>query len=122
MIPSTSGKRRGVAAAELALLLPFLIFIFALAVDWSRLFYYSMIVDNCARNGAMYASDPYSLHQSPYSSITQAALADAPDMSPQPTVTSTSGKESNGTSYVDCTVTYTFQTTTSVPGIPQSNQ
>src|SRR5262249_50044579 len=111
-------RREGVAAAELAVLLPFLVFIFAIAVDWSRVFYSSIIVENCARNGAIYASDPYAINQSPYSNITAAALADAPDLSPQPTVTSNNGVDSNGAPYVDCTVSYTFQSLTNVPGVP----
>jgi hypothetical protein len=97
-------------------------FIFVIAVDWARVFYYAMIVDNCARNGALWASDPYSINQSPYGDITSAALADSPDLSPQPTVTSASGTESDGTPYVDCTVSYTFQTVSGVPGVPQSTQ
>src|SRR5260370_27480238 len=114
--------RRGVAATELAVLLPFLAFIFVVGVDWSRLFFYSVTIDNCARNGAVYASDPYSKVQSPYSSITAAALADAPNLTPQPTVKSASGVDANGYSYVDCTVSYPFQTLTSMPGVPQQTQ
>ena len=53
--------RHAAAAAELAILLPFLAFAFVIAVDWSRIFYYSVIVTNCARNGALYASDPTTL-------------------------------------------------------------
>src|SRR4051812_16370068 len=58
--------RPGAAALELALLLPFLAFLFVIAIDWSRVFYYSLVVDNCARNGAVYSSDPYALVVSPY--------------------------------------------------------
>ncbi len=112
--------RRGAAAVELAVLLPFLSLLFVIAIDWSRLFYASVVVDNCARNGAVYASDPYAQAQSPYVSISAAALADAPDLSPQPTITSASGVDGNGRSYVDCTVTYTFNTLTNFPGVPRS--
>src|SRR5438477_7483392 len=95
-------RRRGVAAVELAVLLPFLAFLFVIAVDWSRIFYYSLTVSNCARNGALYAADPYSTTIRPYSSIDAAALADAPNLSPTPTVTSASGADGYGT-YVECT-------------------
>src|SRR4051794_11952174 len=64
-----SRKRRarfGAAAVELAVLLPFLAFLFVIAVDWSRIFYYSVIVTNAARNGALYASDPTTQSESPY--------------------------------------------------------
>src|SRR4051794_34883503 len=79
--PPRRAVRRGVAAVELALLLPFLAFLFVLAVDWSRVFYYSLVVENCARNGAIFSSDPYALVQSPYTTVQDAALADAPNLS-----------------------------------------
>ena len=110
--------RRGVAATELAVLLPFLAFLFVIGVDWSRVFYYCVTVDNCARNGAVYASDPYSKVKSPYSDITAAALADAPNLNPAPTVTSSSGVDDSGYNYVDCTVSWQFQTVTNFPGVP----
>ena len=113
-------RRKGVAAVELAALLPLLAFLFVIAVDWSRLFYYSITVENCARNGAFYASDPFDTTRSPYANITAAALADASNLTPPPTVSSVSGSDSNG-AYVDCTVSYTFQTVTNFPGVPSSN-
>lgn len=118
--------RRGVAATELAFLLPLLAFLFAVGIDWSRVFYYAVIVDNCARNGAMYASDSYSGVVSPYADITAAALADAPNITPTPTVTSTTGTNSytsptgaaSSYQYVDCTVTYQFTMVSQIPGLP----
>jgi Flp pilus assembly protein TadG len=112
--------RRGASTVELAVLLPFLALLFVIALDWSRLFYAAVVIDNCARNAAMYASDPYSTTQSPYSSVTAAALADAPNLTPQPTVTTTSGVDASGLAYVDCTVSYNFQTLTNFPGVPQN--
>jgi Flp pilus assembly protein TadG len=113
-------RRQGVAAVELAVLLPVLAFLFVIAVDWSRIFYYSLTITNCARNGAFYVSDPYATTLSPYDSLKAAALADAPNLSPQPDVTAASGTDTNG-SYVDCTVSYPFQTLTNFPGVPQLN-
>jgi Flp pilus assembly protein TadG len=112
--------RSGAAAVELALLLPFLVFLVAIAVDWARIFYYSTAVTNCARNGALWASDPVAQDSSPYRSISAAALAEAPDLTPTPTVTSTSGKDSSGTPYVSVTVSYPFSTITRFPGVPSS--
>ena len=91
---NTAGAKMA-AAVELAVLLHFLAFIFIIAVDWARIFYYSQTVTNCARNGAIYCSDPLAQAGSPYASVTQAALADASDMSPAPTVTSASGNAEN---------------------------
>jgi Flp pilus assembly protein TadG len=113
-------RRDGVAAVELAVLLPFLAYIFAISVDWTRVIYFTVTVNNCARNGALYAADPYSTTISPYATMTQAALADASNLSPQPTVTSASGIDANGYAYVDCTVSYDFHTITNFPGVPSS--
>jgi hypothetical protein len=95
-------------------------------VDWARIFYYSIAVTNCARNGALYLSlqqsaktisSPYTdsgyvnLYVNAASPVTAAALADAANLTPTPTVTSTSGSDSNGP-YVQVTVSYPFQTVT----------
>jgi Flp pilus assembly protein TadG len=61
--PSASRRaRRGAAAVETALLPPFLCFVLLATVEFGRVFYYSVIVSNCARNGALmgslYASTP----------------------------------------------------------------
>jgi Flp pilus assembly protein TadG len=118
--------RPGVAATELAVLLPFFAFMFVIAVDWARVFYYSIAVTNCARNGALYLSQQQSAKttSSPYTdsgyvnlyvnsktSVSDAALADAPNLTPTPTVSSSSGSDSYGP-YVEVTVSYLFQTVT----------
>ena len=119
---SRTTARPGVAALELAVLLPFLVYLFVIAVDWSRVFYYSVTINNCARNGAIYSSDAYSKVQSPYSDVTAAALADASNLKPQPTVASSNGVDAAGKSYVECTVTYPFGTLSKLPGVPQLTQ
>jgi Flp pilus assembly protein TadG len=111
--------RRGAAATELALLLPLLGGLFLVSFDFARLYYHYSIVSNCARNGALYASDPVAAAESKYNSVTAAAQADAnPDLNPLPTVTSTSGTDSAGDPYVEVTVTYPFQTISNYPGLP----
>ena len=102
--------RRGAAVVELAVLLPFLMLLFVLAVDFARVFYCSLTVTNCARAGALYASDPVTAAESPFASIQAAALADATNLSPQPTVTSQQGTDALGQPYVEVTVTYSFST------------
>jgi Flp pilus assembly protein TadG len=103
------GQRRGVAAVEFAVLLPLLMLLFVLATDFSRVYYSAVTTTNCARNGALYASDPKAAVESPYASVSEAALADATNLSPQPTVASQTGTDDLGQPYVDVTVTYTFQ-------------
>src|SRR5215470_12636221 len=119
-------RRPGVAATELAVLLPFIAFMFVIAIDWARIFYYSIAVRNCARNGALYLSQqqsakttsaPYTdsgyvnLYVNAASPVTAAALADAPNLTPAPAVTSASGSDGYGP-YVEVTVSYPFQTVT----------
>ena len=113
-------SRRGASTAEFAILLPLLAYFFVIAVDWGRIFYYSLTVENCARNGALYGCDPFNPAQSTYASISDAALADAANLQPQPTVTSTNGTDSSGNAYVEVTVSWTFASLTNFPGVPSS--
>jgi Flp pilus assembly protein TadG len=118
---SAGRRRRGVAAAELAILLPFLALLFVAAVDFGRIFYYYVTITNCARGGAIYASSDAS-HTTDTTGITNAALADSSNLSPNPSVSSTTGNDSAGNAYVKVTVTYTFQTISNfpLPGTPNS--
>jgi Flp pilus assembly protein TadG len=107
--------RRGAAAVELAVVLPVLAFLFVLGVDFARIFYYSLTLNNCARNGALFACEPVINPQNPYTSTTQAALADATNLQPTPTVSSTSSGD-----YVEVTVSYQFHTISRFPGVPDT--
>jgi Flp pilus assembly protein TadG len=116
--PRRGPGRRAVAAVELALLLPFLMFVFLVAIDYCRVFYLTQVVDNCARNGAVYACDPVGASMSPYATLNDAAMADAsPDIQANMTVTSTTTPDTTGT-YVTVTVTCPFTTLTGYPGLP----
>lgn len=112
--------RRGIATVELALVLPFLLLTFVLIGDFSRIFHYSVITTNCARNGALYASDQSIADVSPYTSLEEAALADAAGLSPQPVIESTAGTHASGLEYVEVTASYPFRMLTRLPGIPES--
>jgi Flp pilus assembly protein TadG len=111
---------RGAAAVEFAVLLPFLAFLFVIAVDWGRIFYYSITCENCARNGAMWYCDPVIQQMSPYTNVTDAATADAGNLNPTPTVTTATGTDTFDSTYVSVTVSYTFTTVTNFPGVPSS--
>jgi len=112
--------RQGAAVVELAVLLPFIAFLFVIAIDYARVFYFSQVIENSARGGALYASN-LTTAQSPYSTVAQAALADATDLNPQPTVTSTTGNDAAGNPFVQVTVSWQFQTITDFLGIPNTN-
>jgi Flp pilus assembly protein TadG len=115
--PRTQGSGRlGAAAVEFALLLPILCFLFVIAVDFGRVFYFSITVTNCARNGAIYAS------QNPTTAVDQTGISteakrDASNLDANLiNVTSTTNNATNPT-YVDVTVTYPFYTITNFPGV-----
>jgi Flp pilus assembly protein TadG len=110
--------RRGAATVELSLVLPLLAFLFVIGLDYSRVFYASVIVSNCARNGALYASDQNVADRSPYEDLQQAVLADASDLTEPLTVSSREGSDTSSYDWVEVTVTYPFKTVISYPGIP----
>ena len=118
----TRTARRGAAAVELAVVLPFLIFMVGVGVDFARVFYSSQTLANCARNGALYECDAYFRNESPYTNVTDAALADAPnlmaDPNNKPTVTTATGLDASGSEYAEVTVRYKFRTVARFIGIP----
>ncbi len=111
--------RPGAATVELAVLLPFLLYMAVIATDWARLLYYSISIENCARAGAIYACDPITQGQSPYTSVTDAARAEAPGLNPVPDVACVKTTDPSGTWYT-VTVSTTYQTITNFPGVPQA--
>jgi Flp pilus assembly protein TadG len=131
-LANRAARRRGGAAAELALLLPVITFIFIVAIDFCRLFYAYNVITNCARNGALWASDPHANgtltpSQSPYTSYQDAALADAlSNNSLSPALTSSNISSSTGTdgqknSTAIITVTYQFNLVSSYLGFGSVN-
>ncbi len=109
-------RRRGVAAVELAVLLPFLMFVFLVTLDFSRVAYFSVTVSNCARNGAVYGSADQTRARDT-AGIQAAAQADA-HFNLDPQRLSVSSSTDAAASYVEVTVNYPFTTITKYPGIP----
>lgn len=77
-------RRRGVAATEMAILLPFLTFMVVVAVDYCRIFCATQTLRNCAYAGALYASNLVQIpsSQGTVQAATQAALAEGTSLSP----------------------------------------
>jgi Flp pilus assembly protein TadG len=117
--PCARRPRRGAAAVELALLLPFLSFLFVAGVDYARIFYYYLTVTNCARSGALYASID-AAHAIDTAGIQSAAKAESAELASQLTISSTTGSDSAGNPFVAVTVTYPFKTIADFPGVPSS--
>jgi Flp pilus assembly protein TadG len=116
----TASRRRGAAAAEFAVLLPFLAFLFVATVDFARVFFHTITVTNCARNGALYLSDPFLAAKSPYADFKEAAKADASSLDPalnDDDITSATGTDGDGHEFVEVTVTYRFNTLVDIAGV-----
>jgi hypothetical protein len=121
-------SRSAIAATELAVLLPFLLFIWVIAIDFARIFYYTVSLQYAARDGAYWGS--YSGNYPfiyDYSSVTDAALGESTNISPTPSVATTydtmyngsyTTTSSAGANYIQVKVTYTFNTITNYPGVP----
>ncbi|HLJ92296.1 MAG TPA: TadE/TadG family type IV pilus assembly protein [Gemmataceae bacterium] len=117
--PCGPQPRRATAAVELAVLLPFLAFIFVAGVDYARVFYYYLTVTNCARSGALYGCAS-SANSTDTTGIQSAAKAESTELAPNLTVKSTTGTDSAGNPFVAVTVSYPFKTIAHFPGIPSS--
>ena len=108
-----ANPRRGVAATELALILPLFVMLFVLAVDFGRIFYFEYIVINAARCGAVYGGTNPTCAQDT-AGIQQKVLAEAKDLDPKlMQITSVTGTDSAGNPCIDVTVTYPFTMVTS---------
>jgi Flp pilus assembly protein TadG len=105
-----------VAAVELAVLLPVMIFLLLLAIDFCRIFYFTNCVENAARQGALFASDSVEAAKSPYADVTAAVQGES-GLSPAPTVSTVNGTDSAGNACIDVTVSWTFNTVAGCPGI-----
>src|SRR5437870_4144738 len=117
--PTREPRRRGLAAVEFVLLAPLLGFLFVVALDYSRIFYYSVTVTNCARNGAVYGCQKpaYALDAT---AIETAAKKDVGTLDASlMKVTSTPNSATTPTT-LSVTVTYPFTTITGYVGIPNS--
>lgn len=121
-------RRHAAALVELAVLLPLLIFSFLMAVDFARVFYCWETIENCARNGAEYASlqpinDGWELNSTLVQNTQQAAIADGSNLNPPLTTTNvsvTNNPDADGHAAVQVTVSYTFTTIAHTWGIPGS--
>jgi Flp pilus assembly protein TadG len=114
-IASRQGVRRGVAAVELAVLAPFLALVFVITVDFARVFYYQLTINDCARNGALFGSDLRS-----YTDATSLVVAGGATLNPPLTAEQVSvvkAKGSDGNPNVTVTVNYSFTTVTHFPGL-----
>jgi Flp pilus assembly protein TadG len=119
-IPTAAGRRRGAAVAEMAILLPFVAFLFLVAVDFCRVFYSTQTVQGCAQAGALYASGTAACPSTttPTDAAKQAAVAEGTLLNP-PLTTDNVAVSYTG-NVVTVTVTYNFQMLTGFLALPQT--
>jgi len=115
-----SDRRSGAAAVEFAFLLPLLMFLAVVATDWARLFYYTVTIEACARNGAIWQSDADYRSKSPYTTLQDATMAEAPQLNATATVTPTAVTDATGAAAWEVKVEVPFKTITNFPGVPNS--
>jgi Flp pilus assembly protein TadG len=110
--------RRGAAAVELAVTAPFLAFLFAVALDYCRVYSAAQVVNNAARCGALYASGtvPAANGLTPLQAAQQGALAEAASLSPP--LQATDVTVTTDATSATVTVTYQFQTVCPYLGLP----
>jgi hypothetical protein len=99
--------RRGTASVELAMLLPLLLFLSVATVDFARVAFVQVMLQNCARNGALYEFNVKAGLPVPsdWTSLSAAAQADEGMLSVTATATSPALSTNN---YVTVTTTATY--------------
>jgi len=118
MVNATRNQRNGAAVVELAAVLPLLLLLFAAGVDFARVYYFSQVISNGARVGAVYASNPDVADRSPYETAEEATRAALKDLKPQPDVNITQGSDSLGNPHAEVKVQYNFRPLTRFAGLP----
>jgi Flp pilus assembly protein TadG len=113
-------RRDGAIAVELAVLLPLVMFLAVIGVDYARIFSRTLILQTASRNGCFYAAID-SAHAADTAGITAVTMNDLTDTSPTPTVIITHYTGTDGWAYVQVTVQQTFTTVTSFPGVPDTS-
>ena len=115
-----ANSRRGTALLEMAIVLPFLAFLFLVALDFCRAYFSAQTVQNCAYAGALYASGV----AQPAPGVTsdaaaqQASLAEGVSLNPGLRSENITVTTNNGD--VTVTVSYDFVLIAGFPGLPQT--
>jgi Flp pilus assembly protein TadG len=110
-VPDRRQWRRGAAAVELATLLPLILFLSMASIDFARVAYALITLQNCARNGALYefyqaAAIPL---PSGWTSLSAAVSADAGNLSLNTPTAATPSPALDSNNYVTVTVSAKFK-------------
>jgi Flp pilus assembly protein TadG len=120
ILPVIPRIRPGAALLEMAILLPFVVLLFVIAVDFSRVYYTTQVLQNCAQVGAVYASGTAHPRagESAEQAAKRAALAEGKSLQPglkeaDVTVNVTSDEAA-------VTVSHSFSMIIGYPGFPRT--
>lgn len=109
-------RRHGAACVEFALVIPLLMYLVGIGVDWARAFYYHLTIANAARSGAIWACDSPA-NAANTAQIQTEAMRDCTSLGAGVTVSS-STYTAGSIDYVKVTVSYAFQPVSGLPGTP----
>src|SRR5262245_29999830 len=112
--------RNGTVSVELAVLLPLIMFLAVIGVDYARIFSRALILETASRNGVLWAADDLA-HSQNDAGIIAVVNKDLTDTSPAPTITITRYTHTDGFNYVQVKVEQTFTTVTAFPGVPSTS-
>jgi Flp pilus assembly protein TadG len=101
----TAHHPRGAAVVEFALVLPLIMLLFAMGVDFARVYFNAQIVADCARVGAHFVANPDLSDRTEYANAEAIVLECARNLSPAPTVSVIENKNASPP-YVEVTVTH----------------
>lgn len=116
--------RSGTVAVELAVVLPLLMFLAVIGVDFARVFSRAMVLQAAARNACVYASqDSDTAAAANEPAIKAVAMKDLTDVGAgTATVKIDRFPGTDGFQYVKVTISMTFKTITNFPGVPSNSQ
>jgi len=117
---SSAIRRNGAISVELAVLLPLVMFMAVIGVDYARIFSRALILETASRNGALWASEDIT-HAQNDAAIKAVVNKDLTDTSPTPTITITRYVGSDGFTYIQVKIEQTFTTVTKFPGVPSTS-
>lgn len=116
-------RERGQTFVELALITPVFLILALGVFDYGRVYFAYISVTNGARTGADYAAAS-TTQAADLEGIKAAALTETSELlntsETNPNVAVATGTDTLGSPYADVTMTYTFTTLISWPGLPDS--
>lgn len=116
--------RRGAVAVELALLLPLLMFLAVIGVDYARIFSRAIVIESASRNACYWAAQhpDKAVDDAGIRAVAMRDLTEFTSGGVTPTVTILRYTGADGFAHVKVTITVTFTTVTDYPGVPRQTE